>query len=166
MKTEIELPFADGVYAFRLGLAQIDELQRKCDAGIGAIYARLLKGRYINPVDGGTFGAANEATYRMADVHETIRQALIGGARGTVNEQPVQVTAHRATELVTAYVAPAAPLAEGWTLASRIMSALIDGYEDPTAKKKDLKGETASSTTPRRSRSAAKRASSPAKSAP
>ena len=57
--TSLDLPFADGIYRFRLGLAQIAELQAKCGVGIGGLYARLLRGRYV--VDSISLGLTTEA---------------------------------------------------------------------------------------------------------
>lgn len=126
--TSITLAFGDGVYTFRLGLAQIAEIQTKCGAGIGAIYARLLKGRYI--LEGENKGFAGEAAYQLADIVETVRQGLIGGGGGEVDGAPVTVNPAVANRLVEAYVLNR-PLAESWTLATVIMGALVEGYTPP-----------------------------------
>lgn len=136
MQTHIDLKFADGTYTFKLGLAQINELETKCGTGIGAIYARLLKGRY-RAQDGEEFGLPLEAEFRNIDLVETIRQGLIGGGRGEVDGQSVVVTTIRANELVERYVVDR-PRLEAWETATAVLSALIEGYEPP---KKDEPGE-------------------------
>jgi hypothetical protein len=131
MRTSIDLPFADGIYSFRLGLAQIAELQAKCDVGIGGLYARLLRGRYV--IDSAALGLATEAEFHLADVIEPIRQGLIGGRRGAVDGQPVEVTPIVAARLVEHYVCARdgtlqLPLREAWNLAVAIVAALVEGY--------------------------------------
>lgn len=60
--TYVELDWADGRYKFQLHGAQIEELEKKTDAGFGALYRRVMSGNW-----------------RHADIVETIRLALIGG---------------------------------------------------------------------------------------
>lgn len=60
----VELDWADGTYTFRLGLAEIEELEAKRDASIFAI------GRRLSPV---------ERDPRLADIREVLRLGLIGG---------------------------------------------------------------------------------------
>lgn len=60
----VELDFGDGTYTFRLGLAEIEELEEKRDAALFALARRL------DP-------SMREA--RLADVMEVIRLGLIGG---------------------------------------------------------------------------------------
>jgi hypothetical protein len=151
--TAIDLAFADGTYSFNLGLAQINEIQSKCGAGIGAIYARVCKGRYL--MESVTFGNPLESEYRIDDLIETIRQGLIGGGKGMVDDKEVIVTAFRANELVANYVlAPGNPLKDAWTLAAAILTARIEGYTPPAdnkpkadeGKKKAVKSGRAGST--------------------
>lgn len=124
MQTHIDLKFADGEYKFALGLAQIQEIQRACDAGIGAVYARVLQGRVASDV---TVGHSGYAAYRLEDIVETVRQGLIGGGEGLVDGQVVKVSSLRANELVDRYL-HAMPLAEQWNLAAAILFAKIEGY--------------------------------------
>ena len=154
-QTWIDLPFADGRYVFKLGLAQISEIERKCDDGIGAIYARTRKGRYgfepgeALPDDGG---------YRWPELVEVIRQGLIGGGEGIVDTADVRVSAVRANDLVENYLLAATDrrmaMTAVWALAFAILHALIEGYTPP---KKDepakapatrKRGSRKSSTTP------------------
>ena len=125
MATDIHLKFADGEYRFALGLAQVDELQTKCGAGIGALYARVLQGRLA---DDPSVGHPMYAGFHLADVRETIRQGLIGGGQGLVDGADVTVTALRANDLVDRYLADM-PLARQWDLAAAILYALVEGYE-------------------------------------
>lgn len=126
MKAAIDLQFADGAYSFKLGLAQIRELQDKTGAGIGALYGRVLAGRMG---DGLEEGHPAYAQFHIDDIRETVRQGLIGGGGGLVDGADVKVTALRATELVERYLDPA-PLVEQWNLAAAILFALVEGYAD------------------------------------
>lgn len=129
--TAIDLPFADGTYRFRLGLAQIAELQTKCGVGIGGLYARLLRGRYV--LDSVSLGLTTEAEFHIADVVEPIRQGLIGGRQGEVDGVAVEVTSTTAARLIENYLCAKdgtfqVPLREAWNLAVAIIAALIEGY--------------------------------------
>lgn len=138
VRTHVDLKFADGEYRFALGLAQIHELQTKCGAGIGVIYARVLQGR----VPDDDIGHPLYAAYHANDLVETIRQGLIGGGEGIVDGQPIKVSAMRANDLVERYGpgADGVPLSAMWKLAAAILFAKIEGYEpaadDAAAKKK------------------------------
>lgn len=135
MANYIDLDFADGEYRFALPLAQIDELQRKCGAGIGAIFARTVKGAHR--VGDDIILAPGQAEFYAADLIETIRQGLIGGKMGTVDEMPVVVTPPIAKRLVDNYVMNQ-PLSNAWELAVAILGAVIVGYNPPeTPGKKD-----------------------------
>lgn len=127
------LEFGDGSYLFKLGLAEIAELQTQCKAGLGTIFARVLRGRYsMDGSDAATFGVPTEADWTLDDLLQTIRLALIGGGGGTVNGAEVKVDPTRARELMDAYV-HSRPLGEAWTLATAILTALIIGYPTPAA---------------------------------
>lgn len=128
--THIDIAFADGTYRFALYLEQIRELQDKCKAGIGAIYARVLQGRVADDI---TVGHPAYAAYYLDDLVETVRQGLIGGGVGWVDDNEVKVGALRANDLVTRYFHPL-PLMEQWNLAAAILHAKIDGYDGPEAK--------------------------------
>jgi hypothetical protein len=148
MQTHINLAFADGTYRFALGLGQIQEIQTKCKAGIGAIYARVLQGRVTTDVE---IGHPMYAAYHVEDLVETVRQGLIGGGEGSVDGQDVKVSALRANELVERYLHPM-PLQQQWNLAAAILYAKIEGYEPeaaPAPDKKKVRGKKADgSTTP------------------
>jgi hypothetical protein len=124
--TDIELKFADGDYLFALKLPQLAELQQKAGVGIFALYGRVLRGRYV--LDGEVVGIAHEGTSYDTDLYETIRLGLIGGGRGIVDGQEVQVSALRARELVERYC-HSAPLRESWGIAAAILSAKIEGFD-------------------------------------
>jgi len=126
----IDLFFADGVYTFKLGLAQINEIETKCGSGLGAIFARLLRGRY-GVVGQETFGAAAEADWKICDLIEPIRQGLIGGNKAVVDGIEVKLTGARINELVANYVLAPGKLDEAWTLSVAILTACIQGYEPP-----------------------------------
>ena len=80
----VDLDWADGTFTFRLGLGEIEELERKCDLGVFQIAARLSpEGRQA----------------RLGEIMETIRLGLIGGGlkpvdalskvRRYVDERPI-----------------------------------------------------------------------------
>lgn len=142
MANFIDLPFADGVYRFALPLAQIAELQRKCDAGIGEIFARVLRGAHQQ--GGQILLAPSDAQFYVLDLIETVRHGLIGGKGGTVNEQPVRVTPPDATRLIDTYLLDQ-PLMVAWELAVAILGALIIGYEAPEP---EGNGQAAAEKTP------------------
>lgn len=147
MQTHIDLAFADGAYRFALGLAQIHELQTKCKAGIGAIYARVLQGRVSEDI---SIGHPAYAAYHVDDLVETVRQGLIGGGVGWVDEQEIKVGPLRANDLIERYLL-ALPLMEQWNLAASILHAKVDGYE-PEKKSPEQAGDETTdavgSTTP------------------
>lgn len=147
MANFIDLDFADGEYRFALPLAQIDELQRKCGAGIGAIFARTIKGAHR--VGDELILAPGQAEFYALDIIETVRQGLIGGKMGTVDGKTVDVTPPLAKRLVDNYVL-GQPLSHAWELAVAILGAVIVGYEPPeTPGKKESVAteETPSQTT-------------------
>lgn len=124
-QTFIDLAFADGIYRFALGLEQIHELQTKCKAGIGGLYARVLQGRMTEDI---SVGHPGYGAYHIDDLTETVRQGLIGGTMGMVDGEPVKVGPMRANELVERYLMPM-PLGDQWNLAAAILFAKIEGYE-------------------------------------
>lgn len=157
MQTWADIAFADGEYRFALGLQQISELEKKCDAGLGRIYARTLAARFgLKPDE----VVPTEAEYRFSELVEVIRQGLIGGGQGQVDGSEVKVSSIRANELVNAYLLTPAtrnPVRETWALAAAILSALIEGYSPPKDEPAAAPvAQTTGSTTRRRSRTAPK----------
>jgi hypothetical protein len=144
-QTSIRLAFADGEYDFRLGLAQINEIQNRCGVGIGAVYARVLKGRFFQVTPDGpvAIGDPSQAEYRIEDLLSTVRQGLIGGGKGMVDGQDVAVDATRADQLVKNYIAEGGqPIKLAWELAAAILSVAIEGYDPPgEVKKKGAAGK-------------------------
>lgn len=135
--SSIDLEFADGSYTFALPLVRIKELQAKCGApgapvGIGKIFNRVLKG--CIEIDNTIVMAPGAAEFQVEDLIETIRQGLIGGGKGVVDGQEVEVTTILAERLIKNYVLEQ-PLKNAWSLAVSILGACIMGYEPP---KKDL----------------------------
>lgn len=157
MQTWVSLAFADGEYEFRLGLAQINEIEAKCGP-LGEVFARLLKGRYIIDDDGKTIGAPADAAWKVRDIVEPIRQGLVGGGKAVIDGIEAKITGHRVNELVDNYVL-SRPLSEGWALAVAVLSALIQGYEPQkkaappkAAAKPRRKASSGRTATPGRSR--------------
>lgn len=131
-QTWIDVPFADGKYLFRLGLAQIAEIEAKCDAGIGRVYARTRAGRYGFKPDE---ALPDNGEYRWPELVEVIRQGLIGGASGMVDGANVLVHTPRANDLVDRYLLQATDqrmaMTHVWALAYAVLHALIEGYTPP-----------------------------------
>jgi hypothetical protein len=132
MQTWAEFPFANGSYRFALGLEQIKEIERAANAGLGAIYGRVSKGRY-GFSDGEIYPELAE--YRFPELVEVIRQALIGGGEGIVDGQDVKVSAVRANDLAQAYLLGISDqrmaMTQIWALAYAILHALVHGYSPP-----------------------------------
>lgn len=127
-RNTIDLEFADGSYIFALPLPQIAELQRKAGAGIGALFARVLKG--CVKIGGDVMLNPGQAEFYALDVIETVRHGLIGGGKGTVNGEEVKVDPALANKLVDTYVL-GRPLSDSWSLAASILGACIVGYDPP-----------------------------------
>jgi len=117
MQTEIDLPFADGRYLFKLPIRRIVEIEEKAGP-IDLVKHRLLHGGWS-----------------IHDVVETIRQGLIGGGKGEVNGIAVEVTALRANSLIENYVDGHA-IAEHHLTAKAIIAALYVGYAPAQEAKK------------------------------
>jgi hypothetical protein len=144
MSNRIEMAFADGVYEFALPLPRIDELQRKTGVGIGGLFARVLKG--CIEIKGSVIQLPQNAEFYALDIIETIRQGLIGGGRGMVDGNEIEVTPALAHRLIENYVLTE-PLNKSWSLAGAILGACVMGYTPP---KKD---QPAAKRAPRASRS-------------
>lgn len=110
-------PWADGVYTFRLGIAELEELQEKCNAGPRVILSRIEMG-----------------AWRLSDLRETLRLGLIGG-----DMKPMA-----ALTLVDRYVCPGR-LMENETPAMLVLSAALVGSPDNEGA--DSPGEMTGGTT-------------------
>jgi hypothetical protein len=132
LQSHIDLEFADGVYSFALPVPQIQELQRKCETGVGALYARIVRGHRVVDGDNGPelIQIPTQAEFHVLDIIETIRHGLIGGGRGFVNEAEIKVSPQLANRLVATYV-EGKPLAPNWAIAASVMTACICGYDPP-----------------------------------
>ena len=129
MANHIDLEFADGEYRFALGLEQIGEIQEKCGAGIGEIFARIMSG-VARDAEGNIHLDIRNARFRSEDVYQAIRLGLIGGGRGVVDEQEIKVDAALARKLMTRYIY-SQPMALAWDHAVAILGAVLIGYEPP-----------------------------------
>lgn len=148
--TTIELKFADGDYLFALPIPQIIELERIRDCGILAIYGRVMEGWFVSG-DGMDFAVPHAGKAFIGDIFETVRLGLVGGGKGLVNGQEVNVSALRARELVEAYC-HCAPIVETWKVAKAILFAVVEGYEAAEKKSPEpIKDPTPSRSTKRRS---------------
>lgn len=116
MQTNLTLDWADGSYDFKLSWPGCAEVERKSNAGIQAIYERVML-----------------AGAHTADVVEIIRQGLLSGAGGLVDGHEVITRGKPAivNALIDRYVTgpDAPPFADSWSLAKAIISAYMVGYE-------------------------------------
>lgn len=133
MQTHRDIPFADGEYTVRLGMAQIFAIQEKTGRGIGEVYARVMEGRMQG--DGFHFGYGLNARFSIEDLIEVCRQGLIGGGKGFVDGMEVTVSDHKATHLVRTYLHPESgnPISKAWDMATVILDAAWNGYEPAVA---------------------------------
>lgn len=99
---KITFDFGDNTYAFRLGIAEIEELQEKTDCGPYFLFQRL-----------------NAGTWRLADMRETIRLGLIGGGMKPTD----------ALNVVRRYV-DGRPLLESLAPARAVLMAALSGAPD------------------------------------
>lgn len=114
-------PWGDGDRDFRLAIAQLEELQEKCNAGPREIFDRLARG-----------------AWRLADIREPIRLGLIGAG-----VKPIE-----ALSLVRRYV-EARPLLENVTIAQAIIAAALVGpVDDPAGKAQAGERAAAGSASP------------------
>ncbi|KAB0679515.1 gene transfer agent family protein [Aureimonas leprariae] len=104
--------FGNAEHDFRLELPQILELERSRDAGIGELSRRVMG-----------------SSYRLADLTETLRLALVGGG----------LDPQEAAALVTAYL-PMQPLEKTLTIAVDVLTELYFGAQLPAD---DVAGEFA-----------------------
>lgn len=155
MQSWVDLPCFDGVYTFKLGPAQISEIQAKRGTGIGKVYARTIAGRH--GFGDGDF-LPDLAEFDFSDLVEIIRQGLIGGKHAVVDDTEVLITSTRANELISNYVLDGQErmvLVQTWALAANILDKLMHGYVPPVAPKKKRvrapRKAKAPSTTPKRS---------------
>ena len=141
----MSLLFGDGEYDVRLTIHGIKEIQEKCGCGIGKVWSRLAASR-LNHLDE-DIGVPNIADFRIEDIIEPIRQGLLGGGRGTVDECEVKVTPTVANRLIENYVINR-PLQEGWRMAYAIVGGLVEGWESDKKKvAENPEAETDDSTT-------------------
>jgi len=128
----IDFEWADGTYRFNLPIAQLDELQTRCDAGPMVILQRLQHG-----------------VWRWQDVYETLRLGLIGAGMEAVSAMKLckLYTENRWLENV-----PAAYSVMYWTLYGRkdpVGKSPADGEEsDPPARMESSTTETSMASEP------------------
>lgn len=126
MQNHITLEWADGSYNFRLPWAACAAIEQKSDAGIQAIYERVMIGQAY-----------------LADVSEIIRQGLLGGSGGESDGKPVECKPVIVDRLLKSYVTgdSARPFVESVTLARTIMHTFMQGYEPPAGEGSKKKSE-------------------------
>lgn len=153
MQTSVEIEIANGVYPCAIGLQGVREIETACNAGIGEVIGRLLRGRgpdFEAAGDGPrkTIGYTLEAGYRINDAVEFVRQGLIGaaalGLKPVIDGMPTTVgcTQSRANEIIQNYLLPPAGNLETlWNLGSFIALNLAEGYTPPEKKSQSPKAE-------------------------
>lgn len=139
METAVEAKFADGTYRFWLPLPQVFELERNCGSLL-AIEERLRAAIAVDATGDVVFVGGGAATIK--EIRETVRLALIGGNNGMVAGEEIEVGPGKATDLVDAYLFPARPIAEGASLAWRVLEAAIFGVQLKKKSKRTGQAET------------------------
>lgn len=149
VRTDLWLPFADGLYHFALPSAQLSELERECSIAnskgereptpVGTIYGNLAQGRALLPGGAADWTRLSTAAATLSAIVErdcfaVIRLGLIGGGEGEVNGARVKVDQNRARSLLSAYV-EGQPLEDAWHYAFAILGARICGV--PVARSPD-----------------------------
>lgn len=129
MANSIWLEFADGQYFFHLKNKRIDEVETKCQAGLGDIYARTLTGCYQD-TDGEWVVMPTEARWKNAELVEVVRQGLIGGGKCVVDGDEKVVPDFRVNALIASYLEDR-PRIELWKIAASVLHATMEGYEPP-----------------------------------
>lgn len=129
--TRLTLDCFDGSYDFQLSLSGMAAIEAKANMGIGAVYTRIMAGRFRGETD--DFGLPAESAFSVAMVMETVRQGLIGGNKGRSDGNEFEVTSVKANSLIENYLSPenGHSLIEAWNLASAIMHAAFVGIEIP-----------------------------------
>lgn len=116
----VTLDWADGTYAFRLGWAQIIELQEKCDAGPYVVLQRLSNGQWL-----------------AEDISNVIRLGLVGGG----------MTPADALKKTRTYVEERVPI-ENVLYAQAILAAGLQGAPDEALGEADGEAANGSTTSP------------------
>ncbi len=114
----LETAWGDGVHRFRLNISGLLELEGKCDAGVMAIYDRLIDGKW-----------------KLVDVRETIRIGLIGGGKAPTD-------AHA----LTARYVDDRPLLESYPVALQILAKAMNPPKDIAKKAKAAQAKEAEAT--------------------
>ncbi len=105
--------WADGAYTLCLPLAQLEELQERCDAGPLVIAERLKHGHW-----------------QVRDVYQTLRLGLIGGGMAPAE----------AMRLVGRYGPPERPVTESVLPALAVLDAALFGKRDEPVGKSPADG--------------------------
>lgn len=134
MASPLTLEWADGSYDFKLTWLGCAEVEKKGEAGIQAIYERVMLGQS-----------------HLSDVVEIIRQGLLGGGSAIVDEQEVEIKPALANRLISRYVTgdEAAPFVDSWNLAKVILHTFVVGHDSAADAPKKKAEEPAGSTPPK-----------------
>lgn len=129
MPNFIWLEFADGSYLAHLKNKRIDEVEVKCGAGLGDIYARTQTGVYMDS-DGELTIQPYEAKWKNSELVEVVRQGFIGGGRAIVDGAEKKIETFHVNHLLSSYL-DERPRVELWKLAAAILHATMEGYKAP-----------------------------------
>lgn len=130
---KVEFDWADGRHTFRLGIAELEELQEKTGAGPYEVLRRLYAG-----------------TWRLAEVREPLRLGLIGGG----------MAAAEALKLVNRYAGDGDLLAAVLPATVVIEASLAGAPDEPVGGK--VEGEEAEATPSPKAGSPSPRSTEPA----
>jgi len=131
----VTLDWADGTYPFALTIAQLTELQEKCDAGPWYVQWALQSAMLASSI-----GSPPPRDMSPAYVSEVIRLGLIGGG----------MEARAALKKVRAYVGPG-QLAENMPVAFSVISVALQGVPEDEPEKPEGEGETSANHFPEES---------------
>jgi hypothetical protein len=110
---DIRRPFAGRERTFRLRLGEASELERLCEAGIGAIMVRIATHQF-----------------KIADIREAVRLGLQGG--GASEPEATALVMHNVDKV---------PLAQHIALAADIIGAYVNGLPEEVSKKAPARRE-------------------------
>lgn len=125
--TRITISCFDGEYDFQLTSEGMVEIEEKAGAGIGGVYAQVMRGIYHAGSEAVLL--PNEGTFSRAALRAIIRAGLTGGNKCRVDGIEAPVSALRASALVERYLSPTegGTLLEAWSLAAAVLHAAFEG---------------------------------------
>ena len=127
MANNIWLEFGDGQYLAHLKNKRIDEVETKCGADLGDIYARTMTGVYRD-ADGEWLIMPTEARWKNAELVEIVREAFIGGGKAIIDGETKVIESYQVNRILQSYLEDR-PRVELWKLAAAILHVTMEGRE-------------------------------------